>query len=290
MELSQLSIALPGSNRVCTVMSITNNLLSILYSWQLLWQPASKALRATNATGAQLLNSTGDSNTVQLINQPQCPSIAAQGGSADMLVQLGFALPQSSPAPQPPSSPAPAPSPSPSKGGSTTTAIIKPAAESVYLNGLQCTLLPLAKAAGLGDGDSSSGAFLPDDCSTAEWPVGVDGLLLSALDQLDGDDASGSLSSWRDLNINSTSSSVSNMSALASSVNVTAVLAALRQLSCVSQLCCGLQVVPSSVVSIGNSSSDASNSTEPRVVASDGPPEPAKATDGNSTQVSTADI
>lgn len=60
MELSQLTIALPGTSKACTVLAITNNLLSTLYSWQLVWQPASKALTATSATGAVLLNSTGE--------------------------------------------------------------------------------------------------------------------------------------------------------------------------------------------------------------------------------------
>jgi hypothetical protein len=59
MELSQLSFVLPGTNRVCTVLGVTNNLLSILYSWQLVFQPGSKGLTATAATGALLLNSTG---------------------------------------------------------------------------------------------------------------------------------------------------------------------------------------------------------------------------------------
>jgi hypothetical protein len=59
MELSQLTLALPGTNRVCTVLSITNNLLSILYSWQLVWQPASQELAATAASRAVLLNGTG---------------------------------------------------------------------------------------------------------------------------------------------------------------------------------------------------------------------------------------
>jgi len=59
MELSQLSVAVPGTDRVCTVLSIRNNLLSILYSWQLVWQPGSEGLTATSASGAVLLNNTG---------------------------------------------------------------------------------------------------------------------------------------------------------------------------------------------------------------------------------------
>lgn len=58
MELSQLSVALPGSNKVCTVLSITNNLLSTLYSWQLVY--TSQGLTPSSATGAVLLNSTGE--------------------------------------------------------------------------------------------------------------------------------------------------------------------------------------------------------------------------------------
>lgn len=58
MELSQLSVAVPGTDRVCTVLSIRNNLLSILHSWQLVWQPR-EGLTATSASGAVLLNNTG---------------------------------------------------------------------------------------------------------------------------------------------------------------------------------------------------------------------------------------
>jgi hypothetical protein len=60
MELSQLSVALPGTNQVCTVLGITNNLLSTLYSWQLVF--TSKGLAPSSATGAVLLNSTGEAH------------------------------------------------------------------------------------------------------------------------------------------------------------------------------------------------------------------------------------
>lgn len=60
LELSQLSFVLPGTNSLCTVLGVTNNLLSILHSWQLVFQPGSKGLTAAAATGALLLNSTGE--------------------------------------------------------------------------------------------------------------------------------------------------------------------------------------------------------------------------------------
>lgn len=58
MELSQLSVAVPGTNKVCTVLGITNNLLSILHSWQLVWQQ--RGMVGEQATRATLLNSTGE--------------------------------------------------------------------------------------------------------------------------------------------------------------------------------------------------------------------------------------
>jgi hypothetical protein len=58
MELSQLSVAVPGTNQVCTVLGITNNLLSTLHSWQLVWQQ--RGMVGEQATRATLLNSTGE--------------------------------------------------------------------------------------------------------------------------------------------------------------------------------------------------------------------------------------
>jgi hypothetical protein len=58
MELSQLSVAVLGTNKVCTVLGITNNLFSILHSWQLVWQQ--RGLVGEQATRATLLNSTGE--------------------------------------------------------------------------------------------------------------------------------------------------------------------------------------------------------------------------------------
>jgi hypothetical protein len=67
MELSQLSVALPGTNQVCTVLSITNNLLSTLYSWQLVF--TSKGLAPSSATGAVLLNNTGEAHWLHLLDE-----------------------------------------------------------------------------------------------------------------------------------------------------------------------------------------------------------------------------
>lgn len=158
---------------------------------------------------------------------------------------------------------------------------IKPAVESVYLNGLQCTRLPLARPqlSVMGQLDSMN----LDDCGTAEWSLSANGTL-AALDQ----DSLGSLFALQGLNLSSfqgssNSSSSSSVSVL-DGVNVSAVLTALRRLACVSQLCCGLQVMPSSVVSLSNGSG---NSTEPPVLAADGPAQNMSG-DANTTQVGTS--
>jgi hypothetical protein len=119
-----------------------------------------------------------------------------------------------------------------------------------------------------------------DDCGTAEWPLSANGTL-AALDQ----DSLGSLFALQGLNPSSLqgsrdSSNSSSVSVLGG-VNVSAVLAALGRLAYVSQLCCGLQVMPSSVDSISNGSV---NSTEPPVLAADGPAQHVSG-DANTTQV-----
>jgi hypothetical protein len=132
---------------------------------------------------------------------------------------------------------------------------IRPAVESVLLNGLQCTRLPLTRPNAR---QLTENSIYFDDCGTADWPLDANGTLASL-------ESNGSLVGWGSLTawggINSTG---------VSEKDVGIVLAALRQLSCVSQLCCGLQVLPNSVVTVGNSSSDAANSTEPPVIAMDG--------------------
>jgi hypothetical protein len=148
---------------------------------------------------------------------------------------------------------------------------VKPSAESVYLNGLQCTRLPLARPA-LGPVDGAEGLYL-DDCGTVEWGLSANGTLLSA----PGQESLGSLGSWEVLNLTSSGSGAF----WNQSVDVGAMLAAVWQLSCVSQLCCGLQVLPSSVVNL----TDAANSTEPPVLATDGPT-PAKSVSNSTPSVS----
>lgn len=247
-----------------------------------------------------------DGNTVQLINPPSSPSVAAQGGSADMLVQLTWPLQPASPL----ASPAPSagtkadrkqPRAPPATASATAAASIKPAIESVFLNGLQCTRLPLARTRRppkdlpppLPPLPTAAAAFTMEDCGTADWPLDDIGLLAGLLDDSSSSNSSSNSSplSWAGLaNSSSLSDSNSNSSTdELSTVNIVAFLAAVRQLSCVSQLCCGLQVVPSSVVSItnsSNSSADASNSsTDPAVAAADGPPESLNASGSNTTQV-----
>jgi hypothetical protein len=120
-----------------------------------------------------------------------------------------------------------------------------------------------------------------DDCGTAEWPLSANATL-AALDQ----DSLGSLFALQGLNPStfqgSSDSSNSSVPVL-DGVDVSAVLRALGRLACVSQLCCGLQVMPSSVVSISNGSG---SSTEPPVLASDGPAQNMSA-EANVTQVGT---
>lgn len=182
-----------------------------------------------------------------------------------MLVQLGF--------PAPPAS-APA---GPDGNGSTPTPArrtgsIKPAVEGVYLNGLQCTRLPLARPAA---GQVTEDSLYLEDCGTADWPLNANGTLA-------GLDSTISMLGWGNLTESGGKADSKNASALTAG-QMAGMIAALRQLSCVSQLCCGLQVVPNSVVSI-NGSTDVSNSTEPPVVASEGPT-PNRSTGGNASQV-----
>jgi hypothetical protein len=53
MEVSHLAVAMPGSADVCSAFRIKNNLMSALYSWQLVWEPgAAGGLLAAGADGA----------------------------------------------------------------------------------------------------------------------------------------------------------------------------------------------------------------------------------------------
>lgn len=217
-----------------------------------------------NLSVCLLISGTGD-NPIQLINPASSPSIAAKGGSVDMLVQLGFPAPPAPPSPGPNSNVS---APTPAR----RTGSIKPAVEGVYLNGLQCTRLPLARPAA---GQVTEDSLYFDDCGTADWPLNANGTLA-------GLDGATSMMGWGNLTESGGKADSKNRSALTAG-QVAGMIAALRQLSCVSQLCCGLQVVPNSVVSI-NGSTDVSNSTEPPVVASEGPT-PNRSTGGNASQV-----
>lgn len=60
MEVSHLAAALPGSADVCNVILIKNNLMSVLYSWQLMWESATgPGLEAVAADGDVLITSSG---------------------------------------------------------------------------------------------------------------------------------------------------------------------------------------------------------------------------------------
>lgn len=213
---------------------------------------------------------------MQLINPASSRSIPAQGGSADLLVQLNW----TSPSPRRPRNSSNSTAAQEPREGSSRTGGsggIRPAVEWVYLNGLQCTRLPLARsstsrqaAAAAAEGEDGS-LWSFEDCGTSEWALDANGTL-AGLDF--------GLDSWA----NSSAGGDRGASALGEP-GVTEVLAALRQLSCMSQLCCGLQVMPGSVVTISNSSSGAGNSTEPVVLAADGPGPDWSMTGGNTSQV-----
>jgi hypothetical protein len=58
MEVSHLAVAMPGSADVCSAFRIKNNLMSALYSWQLVWEPgAAGGLAAAGADGAVVIAS-----------------------------------------------------------------------------------------------------------------------------------------------------------------------------------------------------------------------------------------
>lgn len=215
---------------------------------------------------------------MQLINPASSRSIPAQGGSADLLVQLNW----TGPSPRRPSgskNSTAAEEPREGSGGQRGSGGIRPAVEWVYLNGLQCTRLPLARsstsrqAAAAAEGEDGNSLWSFQDCGTSEWALDANGTL-AGLDF--------GLDSWANSSAGATRDR--NTSTLGEP-GVTEVLAALRQLSCMSQLCCGLQVMPGSVVTISNSSSGTGNSTEPVVLAADGPGPDRSTTGSNTSQV-----
>lgn len=60
MEVSHLAAALPGSKDVCNIILIRNNLLSVLYSWQLMWDSGTEpGFEAVAADGDVLITSSG---------------------------------------------------------------------------------------------------------------------------------------------------------------------------------------------------------------------------------------
>jgi hypothetical protein len=231
---------------------------------------------------------------LQLINQLDSPSIAGQSGFADMLVQLGVAnrsLSSSADASEDGGDAAAAAVTATNstrgskgkKGARTNT--VSPAMDAVFLNGLQCTRLPLAKLpAGAGG--------LPEDCGAAAWALDADsrgvfampaGLNLGNLTE--SSNASFFALLWGVLSNTSSNSSSSSSSggggnATTSSArlphaSVEAALQVLRQASCMSRLCCGLQVVDMATAeAINGSRALAANDTStppPMVGAFDGP-------------------
>jgi hypothetical protein len=60
LELSQLSVALPGTDTVCSVLRISNNLAVQVHSWQLVWQvPDGSLATAAAPMGATLVGGGG---------------------------------------------------------------------------------------------------------------------------------------------------------------------------------------------------------------------------------------
>lgn len=118
---------------------------------------------------------------------------------------------------------------------------VNPAMGSVYLNGLQCTRLPLRSPGTAGQQHA--------DCAATRWTLGTDGLF---------DAPAASASS------NSSAAGGTWSSSNGGSISVPdSVSAALRQLSCTSHYCCGLQVVGPGPVSPPSGSG-------PPVTAADG--------------------
>ncbi|KAF8072740.1 hypothetical protein HT031_000400 [Scenedesmus sp. PABB004] len=164
LEVGQLAAGAPGGAAACARVAVINNLPSNLYSWQLVWQPGAD-LAPRGADGAVLIASAAPGGAARAVNGPQSPTIMARGGTASFTVALRVDGNATTAAPR-----------GGAGGGGTGGAggdsggagpFASPAMGAVYLNGLQCTRLPLPP-----------GARTPhQDCAAARWPLGADGRL-----------------------------------------------------------------------------------------------------------------
>lgn len=190
---------------------------------------------------------------MRVVNGAQSPDVDAQGGQATFVLQTMLSSSNSN---------------SSSRANNTgapdigRAAYVTPAMGSVYLNGLQCTRLPLMTAE---DGSQ------PQDCAATHWDLDSTRMFMLP----PGWNASASYSSFTYANNGSTYFHTGNGSSNdSSSSNLTNdVLAALQWLSCTSHYCCGLQVVPPG-------SEQTPPASAPAVGALDGPgerPNPAAA-------------
>lgn len=197
----------------------------------------------------------GPSDIVRIVNGVQSPNIDAQGGKATFVLQTAITSNSSS---------------SNSSSNSSSVAAAKqkshvsPAMGSVYLNGLQCTRLPLKTA------DPS---MQYQDCAASQWELDSNGtFILPILSSLSGATSGSSSSSAPFWNGDNSRGATGNSSSATVDDDIAA---ALRWLSCTSHYCCGLQVVPPG--------SEATPPTdEPAVGALDGPTD-TNTTTGNAT-------
>jgi hypothetical protein len=270
LEVYQLSVPLPGTSTVCTALQLHNNIVADLPAYTLQWQQADGALVPVQAAGATLVQdgepgaqpaaAAAAMRPVRLASAPDGPGIAAQGGVAHVLLQLNFTGPNRKSSPDGAQLP-------PWPGA-------RAALDAVFLNGLQCTRLPLAALAP----SPSQASWRLDDCAAAEWPLTPHGSAFAAPAELNlssiaarRGDASGSAASganssalWASIDAE-LSAQLGNASGDSSSASfqpdAAAAVAALQQLACVSALCCGLQVAPSSAGAGANNTNGSSSSS-----------------------------
>lgn len=198
----------------------------------------------------------GTGGIVRVVNGAQSPSIEAQGGKASFVLQTEIPFSNKTD------------SSNSTAAAASSQLVINPSMGSVYLNGLQCTRLPLRPL--------EAGAQ-QQDCTATRWEVDSNGLFtmpFRADSAVDGyvkvNSSNSSLGSvpyyWRSSDPSDTnSSSGSDNINDSSSTDDDKVAAALRWLSCTSHYCCGLQVVPP-----GTESSQ-QPAGEPAIGAMDGP-------------------
>ena len=213
-------------------------------------------IRAHTSSYTQLLVfvSAGPSDIIRIVNGAQSPNIDAQGGKATFVLQTHVSSGNSSS------------SNSSSGSAASQQGHVSPAMGSVYLNGLQCTRLPL-KTADL--------SMQYKDCAATRWDIDSNGtFILPILSSLSVATSSNNGSFWyRDGSNNAAGNSTTAVD--------DDVAAALRWLSCTSHYCCGLQVVPPG-------SEATPPSSEPAVGALDGPAD-ANMTAGNATAAVVSD-